>query len=277
MREDIRTFLMPDNPPPFFAEMIGISYCDGTYFIHRSHSDICVVEYIVKGTGTVIVNGKSYTASAGDVYLLEPETDHTYYSDGEEPWTKLFINAKGALIVPLLKAYGLQGKVLFPRCPLEVLFRELFELSRSETDVQLMEHCALKFHEILIGIEDSLHKTADLSDEATRLKNKIDTHLDAMFSIDELADSIYRSPDYVIKLFKHHYGQTPHAYAIRRKMMTAQKLLAETRMPVGEIASSLGFSDQHYFSHVFRRYVRSSPTKFRRRYLMDTACSFARE
>lgn len=33
MREDIRTFLMPETPPPFFADMIGISYCDGSYLI----------------------------------------------------------------------------------------------------------------------------------------------------------------------------------------------------------------------------------------------------
>lgn len=265
MKEEIRAFLMPDDPPPFFAELVGISYCDGTYSIHRSNSDICVLEYIVKGTGTLIVNGITYTASAGDVYILEPGTNHLYYSDGSDPWIKLFINARGPIVAPLLKAYGLEGHVVFPHCSLEILFREVYDLAGCEQDQpRLMERLGLKFHEILIGISASSNKSMDIQDEAACIKNKIDGHMDIMFSIEELAGSIFRSPDYVIKLFKRQFGQTPHAYAIGRKISAAQKLLKETRMPVGEIASSLGFSDQHYFSHAFRRYMKVSPSEFRK-------------
>ena len=128
VREDIHYFL-PSSPLPFVVEMCGISYCDGTYRQERVNSPICVLEYVAEGTGTVIVEGVAHTASAGDVYLLPMGSSHRYFSDGEHPWTKLFINAWGPVIPPLLTAYGLDGQVVFPSCPLEGLFRDLFALS----------------------------------------------------------------------------------------------------------------------------------------------------
>lgn len=264
MREDIRTFLMPEIPPPFFAEMIGISYCDGTYMIRRNNSDICVIEYVVKGTGTILVNGEKYTASAGDVYIIELGTDHLYFSDYENPWTKIFVNAKGSIIRPLLKAYGLEGRVVYPHCPLEESFREIVDLSNSTmAPDQLMERSALIFHEILIGIYSSQNKAVDISEEALKLRNMIDGNMDKVLSIEELANGIFRSPDYAIKLFKKEFGQTPHAYAVQRKMLFAKKLLVSTKKSIGEIALSIGYPDQHYFSNVFKKYTGSTPSEFR--------------
>lgn len=160
VREDIHYFL-PSSPLPFVVEMCGISYCDGTYRQERVNSPICVLEYVAEGTGTVIVEGVAHTASAGDVYLLPMGSSHRYFSDGEHPWTKLFINAWGPVIPPLLTAYGLDGQVVFPSCPLEGLFRDLFALSGGAgpgglPQETVMERCALKFHEILMGLSACL-------------------------------------------------------------------------------------------------------------------------
>lgn len=71
MKEDLYPFLPTRDNPTFFAELIGISYCDGTYLIQRKNSRLYVLEYVIAGTGTIIIDGKQYTASAGDIYLLQ--------------------------------------------------------------------------------------------------------------------------------------------------------------------------------------------------------------
>ena len=78
--EDVRFFPTTGTNDPFALMLTGISYCDGTYQIERSGKDVIVLEYIVKGTGTVIVNGKTYTASRGDIYIINKGTTHRYFS-----------------------------------------------------------------------------------------------------------------------------------------------------------------------------------------------------
>lgn len=69
MHEEIIQF-SKERAYPFYIEMTGISYCDGKYEIKRKNSKIYCMEYIIKGTGTVLEEGNRFTASNGDVYLL---------------------------------------------------------------------------------------------------------------------------------------------------------------------------------------------------------------
>ena len=142
MKEDIRYFLTPSEPLPFMVDICGISYCDGSYRHQRQNSPFYVMEYIVSGTGMVIVEDKQYTASAGDIYIIPFGSNHLYYSDKQNPWVKIFINAWGPVISSLIKAYGLEGQVVFPQCPLEQLFRELFSLAGGALpEARRVEQC----------------------------------------------------------------------------------------------------------------------------------------
>lgn len=81
-----------------------------------------------------------------------------------------------------------------------------------------MERCALKFHEILMGLSACLKGRAAPPDEAARLKNLIDSRLNQTVTIRELAEEIYRSEDYTIKLFKR---LRPHAPRLCRRAEAA--------------------------------------------------------
>lgn len=265
MREEIHYFPSLFNQTAFATEICGISYCDGTYFKKRVNSPICVMEYIVKGTGTVIVEGVQYTPNAGDVYILSPGSNHSYYSDKKNPWVKIFINASGVLIPELLAAYSLKDRILFQQTCVERLFRELFELSGSSlTANRKNEQCTLKFHEILMALAAHENRSLQPSEEAAQLKGLIDSRIDYNYSIAELAAEIYRSEDHVIKLFRRCFGQTPYAYSLALKVQTASRLLTETRLPVSVIAEMVGYHDSKYFCNVFKRYFQCPPTVFRK-------------
>ena len=66
---------------PSKVVLCGTSYCDSLYKINRPKSKFGTMEYVIAGSGTIYLNGKKYTASAGDTYLLPPNADQFYYSD----------------------------------------------------------------------------------------------------------------------------------------------------------------------------------------------------
>ncbi len=67
------------------------------------------------------------------------------------------------------------------------------------------------------------------------------------------------------KLFRTHLQTTVNHYVVRLRMEKAKKLLAQTRLPVAEIAAMCGFAQSCYFSKVFRRQTGSLPRAYRSR------------
>jgi len=59
-------------------------------------------------------------------------------------------------------------------------------------------------------------------------------------------------------------GLRPHEYLLRRRIERAQEMLAETAMPVVEVALSVGFQTQSHFTTVFKRFTGQPPHSWRR-------------
>ena len=72
------------------------------------------------------------------------------------------------------------------------------------------------------------------------------------------------------KLFRTHLHTTVNHYVVRLRMEKAKKLLAQTRLPVAEIAVMCGFAQSCYFSKVFRRQTGSLPLAYRSRTERET-------
>ena len=281
MKEDIVHFYVPQTKTPFYLEMAGISYCDGTYKITRQDSRETVLEYVVDGCGYINVDGENYTASAGDVYILRKRTTHTYWSDAKKPWVKIFFNIRGSLAEKILEEYklGIKGKVVLRGDGLESDFRELLAKLSNDTvsQAEKFDQAALDFLKIVIKLSNLDKLQGDLSgellsveDEMNRLVEYIAMNPKRIVGNQELADVIFRSKDFVIKRFHTNFGVTPYEYQIQQKIFSASNMLKNTKMSVQEIASSLGYDDQHYFSYMFKKRCGMSPTQYRKQYKVES-------
>ena len=65
--------------------------------------------------------------------------------------------------------------------------------------------------------------------------------------------------------FKSHFQMTPLKYIRRMRINKACDLLESTSKPVSEIALEVGFCDQSYFTSEFRKSMKISPSKFRKK------------
>lgn len=263
--EDVYSFLMPDEVPPFWVEMAGISYCNGTYVVDREESDVTVIEYVYKGIGTVCVGKNVYTPTAGDIYILPEKSNHSYRSDAKKPWTKIFVNLKGSAVPLLVQAFELHKKVVYNNCQaLSPIMEEIFEIAQKNLPVeQVMEECSMLVLKLMTRLCRQESRDRRIPDEAQNLKSFIDNNYQRALSMDEIAASIFRSNDYANKLFKSNYGTTPYAYYLDVKMANAKALLDRTNLSIKQIADRLGYKNDQYFSKQFHKIVGVTATKYR--------------
>jgi AraC-like DNA-binding protein len=83
---------------------------------------------------------------------------------------------------------------------------------------------------------------------------------------DGLALEAGYSPSHLRRLWAEQVGPPPGRYAEEVRMRRARRLLAETDLPVREIATRLGYEDPLYFSRVFRKVVGLPATAYRERH-----------
>ncbi len=266
MKEDIITFppQTPDNP--LILQMAGTSWCDGSYRIARTDSPIYVFEYVVKGSGYCRIGDNCFHPAAGDVYIVPPGSNHEYGSSAADPWTKLWFNLEGPLVGSLLSACQLTGIYHLKNCPVRKAFEDgLAELRANRSDVEnIAPHVIL---EIIISIrrEHNAALRQPYSGDGLALREVIERHIfKPSPALDELSAAIRRSPSQAIRIFQRDFGITPYQYLLRRKMETARMLLKNSVKPVKEIACELGFSDEYYFSNIFKKKNGVSPQKFRK-------------
>ena len=265
--EDAYYFLIPsESNPSFWVTHAGISYCDDTYRMKREYSTRTVIEYVYSGTGTLQVEQNEYHPSEGDIYILTEKSKHAYYPDKNNPWTKIYINLRGTAVASIVQAFGLHKKVVYKNCQeLKFIFEEIFEVVKKDIPVeQVMEQCGMLVMKLLIRLCQHESREQDVPDEVQTVKRFIDNNYRKNLTMDEIAAVVYRSNDYVKKLFKQFYGVTPYAYYLDVKITHAKYLLQRTNLPIKQIADRLGYRSDRYFSKRFREITGVTATQFRK-------------
>ena len=90
-------------------------------------------------------------------------------------------------------------------------------------------------------------------------------NLDSPINIEQLAHKCDLSKSYFHKAFKESTGLTPNNFILNLKINRCKQLLHLTGMSIGEIAESVGFYDCVYFSYVFKRITKMSPSQYRKK------------
>lgn len=88
-------------------------------------------------------------------------------------------------------------------------------------------------------------------------------HLAELQGVAEVARQVGLSDKRLLALFREHLGQTVSGFISDERVRTGQRLLAETLMPVQDIAFAVGFSNPGNFATAFRERHGHSPQAFR--------------
>lgn len=265
VNEDIYYVTQKDFTRSIFKiRMCGITYPDKTYEVMRPKDNNCAgIEYIEKGEGTVHLGDKTFYPQAGDTYFLHPKNFQHYYSDSENPWKKCFVCLSGSLFDNLVEGYQLNNLCHFKGLDIKKEIYDIIELTKNKISDNTDEIICI-VNKILYKMRMHAYMEKNTPDLAEKMKDYLNSHVTDKFKIEELCNYISKSKSHTIRIFKDAYGITPYAYVLNKKIGIAKDLLLNTNLSIKQISSNLSFTDEYYFSNIFKNKTGVSPFNYRK-------------
>ena len=86
---------------------------------------------------------------------------------------------------------------------------------------------------------------------------------DRSIQVKDIAAAVSLHPGYLHRIFKAHTGRTITDYLNILRMEKSRMLLAQSDIPVAEIADYVGVSSRQYFHLLFKKYTGLTPVEYR--------------
>lgn len=83
-------------------------------------------------------------------------------------------------------------------------------------------------------------------------------------TLNEISDVQKLNPSYFCRLFKQASGSSFIEYLNFVRVCKSEKLLAQSKKSILEVAYEVGFSSPSYYNRIFKRYKNCTPTQYRR-------------
>lgn len=139
------------------------------------------------------------------------------------------------------------------------------ELQVCET----LDECAAVYGKFLLDVEAARGAKKQLGKDIARAVRFIQERYSEDISLQEIAELLELSPNYVSLLFKKELRLTFSEYVNRVRLEKAKELLLGTNLKSYEIAQRVGFADDSYFSRAFKKHTGVRPGGFRRLWMNE--------
>ena len=100
--------------------------------------------------------------------------------------------------------------------------------------------------------------------QIVRLRAFIEENLHRNIDTGDLSAIAQQSRTHFSRTFKQAFGEPPHAYVVKRRLVRACHLMATSSESLSEIALSVGLADHSHLCNLFRRAFGQSPSTWRR-------------
>jgi len=223
------------------------------------------IVYHSSGRGETRVDGQSLSFQEGSAVIYAPHQyhDQTMATDGEDLCVQ--ISLPGSVHRKLV------GGFFVPRIEQPWLIAEIQSLCRTRAQPGGLEQKVfnLRAVAVLLALVDIATKASrrDALPPSERhvmqAEQFIGDHFASISSLREVADHIGVSHDHLRHVFRKARGLSLVRRLNEIKVARAKILLANSRLPLKQIAATCGFKDEYYFSAVFRRLTNLPPGLYR--------------
>lgn len=215
------------------------------------------LEYFFESGGTAVIDDRTYPIKRGNVLFAKPGAIR--YS--HLPFTCKFLHftATDPILLSVLESLPPVFPVSDPKkveesiCQIIALFYSVHPFDNLRAQAELI--CLL--HQL------GCH-TDEVAGTVNLAQRFISENFQTPLTTESIAQACGVSNSYLHKLFKTLLNTTPGAYLLSCRISAARDLLANTSLPMGEVAFRCGFNSQSYFSDCFKRNVGQSPLEFRK-------------
>ena len=231
-----------------------------------------VIHYVTNGYGTFKFNGKVYNLKQGDIFILLKGMQVEYVASIDDPWEYYWIGFSGSNANEYLNRTSITNSCVanceenskIPQIILNMCeISKTYNPSRSDDILLLKELYSLLYALIEEFPKPFEYKDKELHTYIQDALNFINSNYMHSITVQEIADYVNLSRSYLYKMFIKNLGISPQRYLINLRMYKATLLLKSTKLPIGEVASSVGYSDSLLFSKTFSKHFSMSPLNYR--------------
>ena len=239
-----------------------------------------VIHYVTKGYGTFKFNGKVFNLKQGDIFILLKGMQVEYVASIDDPWEYYWIGFSGSNANEYLNRTSITNSCVanceenskIPQIILNMSeISKTYNPSRSDDILLLKELYSLLYALIEEFPKPFEYKDKELHTYIQDALNFINSNYMHSITVQEIADYVNLSRSYLYKMFIKNLGISPQRYLINLRMYKATLLLKGTKLPIGEVASSVGYSDSLLFSKTFSKHFSMSPLNYRNNQVNKTS------
>lgn len=264
-----RSFKVPfHNSLGLAVYSCGVQRCASRHSWGPAVRDHFLIHYIMSGCGSFTSGAKTYHLGQGDGFLVVPSQIISYSADRNNPWEYCWVGFNGADAKRLMEQTGLLEREPVFHYDRDSSFQDLLldicnDSGSSPSEEARMESGLLRF---LAALMEQFGKSAEPHRNGFEYVQKaikfISYNYSSDISVRNVAESAGISRSHLYRLFMQHISIPPNEYLMRYRISKAVTLLENGGLTVGEAAYSTGFSDQLYFSRVFKKYMGIPPSKY---------------
>lgn len=258
----------------------GVYYSETAFPDLNIHvHDCCEILLCLSNGNSFLIDGKTYDASNGDLFVLNQFEPHKITSCSNEIFARFVLQVHPEYLISqstektdLSKCFYTRGEGISNKISLNdkeladleqllVQFRSDFGFGDDVLKKTAANNILVLVNQYFIK-HSKIDNTASIDDEIMLSTiNYINTHFFEELTLEKLAKRSYISVNQLCKLFKKRFGTTVAKYIMSKRIAEAKKLLAQGKK-VSEAALSCGFADYANFIRVFKKFVGVSPGKY---------------
>ncbi len=225
--------------------------------------DIYIIECNTSGYGSVVVNGREFSVSPGDCYILLPGDTVIHTASFEKPRCGVWCGASGKEIGRILKDAGISSENPFAPSELfDALVAEIHAITMMQDDTDPGAELRRTGHLYnFLGILMKNNRTATSDEWLTRAIGYMETQYMEDITVSDIAKAAHLHRTYFSIRFKEKTGMTPHAYLSSLRIRKACELMRKMNYPISETAELVGL-DSVNFSRIFKKETGMTPLQF---------------
>ncbi|WP_367916243.1 helix-turn-helix domain-containing protein [Leadbetterella sp. DM7] len=257
-------------------------------YLHR-HKETQLI-WIIKGSGTLIVDNHFHEFSDNDIFLIAPQQSHVFRSqpaNGEEVHTlSVFYDPDGSLnallSLPELRSFhsflkDYRGGFKVPERHAPFIAKRMMKIRKAAPTDQIIHF--LHLLRAFCKMEPRPGQLASLGNETisegeglrmSRIYNYVLKNYKNQLTLDDVAAAAHLTPQAFCRYFKKHTGVTFVTFLNELRVTEACKSLTSGSFDnISGVAYSCGFNSIANFNRVFKSVAGTSPKDYLNRYIKN--------
>jgi AraC-like DNA-binding protein len=251
------------STPPLTMSWAGLSRWGSDHFYQFQNCEFFAIEQATMGNIRFIQDSREYLLEPGDVFFLRPGLNNWYGPGPAGFLHKRFVRIDGPLLDSLLRITGLWGKdVVRPQSPeiIAALLRKSAALMKIKPSGWIEATSTLAY-EIIMQLGRNLAPSRP--HVLTKALDYIERGLSEPLTNQSVCAQTGLSVTHFNRLFRTSMGMPPMKYVVRQRVAWAKRLLKTTSLSIKEVARTIGYENQLYFSALFKNHEGIPPKEYR--------------